>query len=57
MKLGKTKKQKTSVPEFQVDIVSQTRKAKNKKVAILSLTVAVIIVAVTLQVTLMKTLT
>ncbi len=51
MKLGKTKKQKTSGPEFQVDIVSQTRKAKNKKVAILSLIVAVIIVAVTLQVT------
>jgi len=51
MKLGKTKKQKTSGPEFQVDIVSQSRKAKNKKVAILSLIVAVIIVAVTLQTT------
>jgi len=51
MKLSKVKKQKTSGPEFHVDIISSTRKAKNKKVAIMSGILAVIIVAVTLQVT------
>jgi len=51
MKRGKTKKQKTTGPVFHEDVVSKTRQSKNKKVAILSLAVAVIIVAVTLQFT------
>jgi len=51
MKRGKTKKQKTTGPVFHEDVVSKTRQSKNKKVAILSLAVAVIILAVTLQFT------
>jgi len=50
MKHGNIKKQKNRGTRFQVDIVSSTRKAENKKIAIISAIIGVTIIIVMLQV-------
>ncbi len=50
MKHGNIKKQKNRGTRFQVDIISSTRKAEGKKIAIMSAIIGVTIIVVTFQV-------